>query len=442
MTATLIPPLRNPSNGNEERLRRLLGVKLGRPEPVSEEELIAADRAMRDILGAANAATYIDNHRGDFPVTLLPLLQIRASAAQEEGNRLLAEVLRAVVRIVGEPAPIVAALSEAEQPTATSTETADAVPQPTTVEVNALEQKTVTEPASQTIGSTAACAPSEPAPQKEIQPLSVPGAKGKTNRVPRRVVRHAHPIFNSFRPFEGLVPAGFHADYVGAMTRCEFSKTESASKQAVYVTTSSPAVNEEYLEYVNLLQAVANAQGTFTMLDLGAGYGRWLVRAACAVRRGARLPACLVGIESNPERFQEMMTHFVDNGLRSEEHLLIESAVAAAGGALILNAIPDGAPVVSLELLLGGLELVDLAAIHLPSPIEILSGAADALDLQVKRIHISTETREVEASLRHLFQRLGWLCLNDYPCKSKSITPFGQIQFRHGVQSWLNPQLA
>jgi FtsZ-binding cell division protein ZapB len=38
-----------------------------------------------------------------------------------------------------------------------------------------------------------------------------------------------------------------------------------------------------------------------------------------------------------------------------------------------------------------------------------------------------------------LFSAAGWQKLNDYPCHSRVPTPYGDITFGDGVQTWLNP---
>ena len=289
------------------------------------------------------------------------------------------------------------------------------------------------------------------------------GCSKRASGVRRAIAQHPHPIFSAFRPFEGLVPAGFFVDYLGAMVRTRFQNSEPTPAEPSFVTAPVPQVSEEYFEYVDLLQSVACAVSQFTMIELGAGYGRWLVRAACALRRTTRLPLRLLGVEAEPEHFKWMALHFADNGLCPANHRLIEAAVAARDGEVSFytgnpvnwygQAIapeqtsnsPDikRVPAISLQSLLAGLGEVDLIDMDVQgAEYEVLGAAATEIDLQVKRLHIGTHSHEVEAGIRDLFGDLGWLCLNDYPCLSKNMTPFGQVEFQDGVQTWLNPKLA
>ena len=64
------------------------------------------------------------------------------------------------------------------------------------------------------------------------------------------------------------------------------------------------------------------------MVYLGAGYGRWLVKGAAAVRQcHGDLPIKLIGVEAEPTHFEWLKQHFNDNGLDPAQHELIEAAV-------------------------------------------------------------------------------------------------------------------
>jgi hypothetical protein len=59
-----------------------------------------------------------------------------------------------------------------------------------------------------------------------------------------------------------------------------------------------------------VFDALLEARKTFTMVELGAGWGRWLVSAACAARvQQLHLELRLVGVEAQPEHFRWMRKH-------------------------------------------------------------------------------------------------------------------------------------
>jgi hypothetical protein len=71
----------------------------------------------------------------------------------------------------------------------------------------------------------------------------------------------------------------------------------------------------------------------------------------------------------------------------------------------------------------------------------VIRATIDALDKQVKRLHIGTHGREIEDGLRGFLLAHGWSCWADYSLFSTSETPWGVISFENGVQGWVNPRL-
>jgi len=64
------------------------------------------------------------------------------------------------------------------------------------------------------------------------------------------------------------------------------------------------------------------------------------------------------------------------------------------------------------------------------------------LDRKVRRLHIGTHGSDIEETLRRLLSTHGWACRADYPLRTVSRTPYGEIAFDNGAQSWVNPRLA
>jgi FkbM family methyltransferase len=237
-----------------------------------------------------------------------------------------------------------------------------------------------------------------------------------------------------------------------------------------------PAFDEEYLEWVDIVESVRAARGCYTMIELGAGFGRWLVRAVAVLRQLAPdLPFALVAVEAEPTHMLFLREHFELNGIDPDDHWLIEAAVAARTGyakfavgratswygQAIVGAAsrfdrmkrlwrksPAGADVdvvktVDLRTILDRFERVDLIDLDVQGQeLEVLSAAADELDRKVARLHIGTHATAIEAGLRELLAQRGWEPVNDYACGKESQTPFGRIAFGDGVQTWANPRCA
>lgn len=284
-----------------------------------------------------------------------------------------------------------------------------------------------------------------------------------------------HPVFHSFTPWSGQVEPGFGVNFLGVRTRQVYFQIHwGKPTPGGYRQTTYSSFDEEYFEWIDLLSAVVAATDRFTMIELGAGWGRWLVNSAIALKRlGRTIPCQLVGVEAEPQHFQWMQVHFRDNGLDPKEHRLIEAAAHSDDGQVsfvVGNADrwygqsivaddasvpydPDADPsraiskstvkAVSLATLLVPYDRVDLVDLDVQgAELAVLEAAASQLDRKVRRVHIGTHAPDIEAGLRQLFGQMGWDSQADYACGSESDTPWGRISFQDGVQSWVNPRLA
>jgi FkbM family methyltransferase len=288
-----------------------------------------------------------------------------------------------------------------------------------------------------------------------------------------------HPLFYRFQPAGGPFPAGFDRDCLGSVIRYEFWHQPE-------LNPGYPPFDERYFEWIALLESVAAAQGSFTMIDLGAGFGRWAVRAALAVQRLAPMPVRLIAVEADPVHFDWMQQHFADNGIDPSRHTLIRAAVT--GGATNLpfligspkgterphewygqalanwaGEIIDGEageyggapvrvhengwrsidpPVITLREILSDVSRVDLLDIDIQgAEHEVLASATQAMNSKVARIFIATHSREIDERLNGLLSTQGWQCARAHPCGETSDTEWGAVRFVDGVQFWINPRL-
>jgi FkbM family methyltransferase len=284
-------------------------------------------------------------------------------------------------------------------------------------------------------------------------------------------------------------PAGVVVDFLGSKTRLSyeagFPGQSGRALTAEVVTPAYPLFDEEYFEWIDILESAAAAKDRFVMIELGAGYGRWAVRAALAAARRSSCVFQCVAVEAEPVHFRWMLDHFRDNGLNPDDHDVIWAAVGAQAGFVpFWIGEPDGwygqaiaskareplpparlrrrlkarsvlgrppitppteksllwVPCVTLAELLAPYPKVDLIDLDVQgSEFDVLAPAIELLNERVHRIHIGTHGADIEESLRELFSAAGWTKLNDYPCQSRVPTPYGDITFGDGVQTWLNP---
>jgi FkbM family methyltransferase len=271
-----------------------------------------------------------------------------------------------------------------------------------------------------------------------------------------------HKVFEKFKKWAGNVPAGHEADFLGSRYRTAFFTLFPPQPHDRYEEPSYPAFDEEYFEWVDLLQAVELAHGLFTMLELGAGFGRWTARgAAAATQRG--LPYTFVAVEAEPTHFEWLIQNLQDNDVKLENCRLIRAAVTSKDGKVAFK-IGDPAndygqyiggstqvdtlhsqievEAVSLSTLLQPLEHVDLIDMDVQgAELEIVQASLEPLNQKVRRIHIETHWEALDSALLKLFRSQGWKPHFIYASNTADKTPWGRINFQGGVQSWLNPRL-
>jgi FkbM family methyltransferase len=263
------------------------------------------------------------------------------------------------------------------------------------------------------------------------------------------------------------------------------NRRREAAFEAREIVPPLPRFGKGYFEWVDLLESVRDARGRYVVCELGAGWGRWCVRAVRAVGLLNPMPFACIAAEAEPQHFLWMREHFSDNGVDPADHDLVWAAVGPRSGVVpfwtgdpgtwygqaacdsdlpvldarsrrrlrargLLGRPPrpsderrvSWVPMVTMWELVADETRVDLLDLDIQGlELEVLEAAAPLIDHRVRRVHIGTHSREIEDGLRRLFHRLNWRCLHDYPGGVVAQTPYGEIRFGDGVQSWLNPSI-
>jgi len=298
----------------------------------------------------------------------------------------------------------------------------------------------------------------------------------------QHIMPRYHPVFDLLSPYAGPPDFGFGIDFLGVKTRCEF-----LGGAAVAGMPGQPdPPNEEYFEWIDLLESIMAAKEYYTMMELGAGYGRWSVRAAVAVRQLRKLPFHLVAVEGEPRHYRWLQQHMADNRITPDECTLIQGVVSDHRNDVLFyvgsptgggdeaaswygqaitkeyeavdasNGNYEGQDVFRLKSgwtsiktrsylltdILPTKNRIDLIDLDVQGEeLKIISEAIKSLDQRVARLHIGTHAHDIEKGLRNLLTRHGWECKADYPCAQTNQTPWGPVEFVDGVQSWINPRL-
>ena len=142
-----------------------------------------------------------------------------------------------------------------------------------------------------------------------------------------------HEVFSRFWRYSGEVPAGYQVDFLGTLISDKFDAGLQGVSPYPDGTTvqnvSYPQLDEEYFEWIDLLESVVAASGSYTMIELGAGYGRWALRAAFAAQRyNPDLRCHIIAVEAEPTVYGWLKEHFAHNGLKPRWHTLLHKPLA------------------------------------------------------------------------------------------------------------------
>ena len=148
-----------------------------------------------------------------------------------------------------------------------------------------------------------------------------------------------HKVFSRFRQYSGETLQGYHTDFLGTQAQHEFTSGLREDvpvpypQRRTYQNHPYPVLNEDYFEWIDLLESVVAASGSYTMLDLGAGFGKWVVRALYAARQyNPNLRCHAIAVEAEPTVYGWMRKHFLHNGIKPRRHTLLHAAVADEPG--------------------------------------------------------------------------------------------------------------
>lgn len=222
----------------------------------------------------------------------------------------------------------------------------------------------------------------------------------------------------------------------------------------------------EATEWFALMQALDHAGTTLTVVELGAGWAPWLVRAGVAWRtHRPDQPLTLLGVEGEPHHVLMARSHARDNGL--EETLDLRAGAVGTGdgtahfevsnlpteewGTRVAGSvdIPEGLPRVhnageicvpcwSLATLLRDLERVDLLHVDIQgSEAEVLLADPPTLG-KVRRLFVGTHARSIEATLLAALPEHGFGLVEEKACRY-GITAAGRPYLAEdGSQLWRN----
>jgi FkbM family methyltransferase len=279
-------------------------------------------------------------------------------------------------------------------------------------------------------------------------------------------------VVNAFAPFKKPEPIdGSCRDFLGNMTSVQYFPQElhNLSRRA---DNSIPRPSAPHLhgtaEWVGTLRSIIEAGDRFTAVELGAGWGPWLVVSAAAARVRGIADVRLVGVEASAEHFGFMRHNFEANGLDPNKSELHRAIIAPTDGWAEFpklhvasedygaNAVFDFSEkdraalrgelervqAISLTSLLSKHDRVDLIHIDIQGHEEdVLRSALPLLNERVRRMVVSTHSRAIEGHLLELLSDEGWICEFELPCRLQWVGEGRPIVIVDGEQVWRNTRV-
>ncbi len=268
-----------------------------------------------------------------------------------------------------------------------------------------------------------------------------------------------HPALLRIEPWKGEVSGRFAVDFLGVRTDPNFREHFKPSPKG-YLETGYPVPDQSYFEYIFLLESIAGAAGPlYTIFELGAGYGYWLVSAAQALRGRPDLAPRLVGVEMEATRYIWMREHLKNNGLDPEAHHLSQAAVSDHVGTSSYRSEGDESGDFGLSLgarsssrrsvqvkctklgpMLDKYPRVDLLHMDIQGEeLRVMEDARSEIREKVSRLFIGTHSSSLHRRIRKLLLAEGWSIRFDFPGKTGHRTEFGEILFVDGALAAENP---
>lgn len=268
------------------------------------------------------------------------------------------------------------------------------------------------------------------------------------------------PEFAAFPPWSGPTEPEFYYDFLGVRTRIRYVPVpEWVSGHIFGHPDPDPKTHflHTHAEWIGALRAILEAKDKLVAIELGAGWGPWVVAAYKAALLRGIANIKLVGVEGLFEHVEMMRQHCDDNGLTPEHRVLIYGVVGVEDGTAYFPIVPNpiadwGAHAafvdtqppnttavrcISLPTLLSWFDCVDLIHCDIQgAEAHVFPAAIDDLNRKVRRVVIGTHSPDIHQILIDAFGAAGWRA------EALASGPLNEHGYHEdGTQVWRNPRL-
>jgi FkbM family methyltransferase len=279
-------------------------------------------------------------------------------------------------------------------------------------------------------------------------------------------------LFESFLNPNAKPEPGFITDFLGCRIRAT-SLWKEARKLAGEVS-GIPVPGDfhaEAIEWIGLLKAVRGAAREYVAMELGAGFGPWIIAGATAALSRGIEDIRLCAVEGDPQHFQFLRQHFIDNGFDPNRHRLIEAAVGVRAGVAHWPVVEGVSAadewglrpmessqdytgrhfqkttqvnVIPMRELVAQEPCWDLIHIDVQGDeVDICRSCVDELNARVRWIVVGTHSRKLDGDFLDLMSSAGWFLEHEKPARF-TFAPNAKLEAMttvDGTQVWRNPRL-
>ena len=279
-------------------------------------------------------------------------------------------------------------------------------------------------------------------------------------------------VIRSFPCTAATPEPGYVTDFIGTKMRRKYlpGNPNESFVEGYPIPASFHATQAEW---GGALRAALDADDEISIIELGAGWGPWMVSVGAAARQRGIKKFHFVGVEADLQHHEWIKDHFRDNGFDPAEHQLIHAIVGPRDGfadfpvidapsedwgskanyspptawtrlkAKLKGRIPVNPGMrrlrcLSLETLLKPRDFVDLVHCDIQgSEAETLAAGMMAMNAKVKRLVVGTHGRDIEQKIMVDMAAHGWILENQEACKFVQAGSKMAL-YMDGCQTWRN----
>jgi FkbM family methyltransferase len=263
-------------------------------------------------------------------------------------------------------------------------------------------------------------------------------------------------LFRMFAPYQGPGREGFITDFLGVRTSVSFVSGSERFDGEVMGYPVPSCWHASALEHIATLRSVLEAQERLIAVELGAGWGPWLVTAAAAARQRGIANIHLLGVEADANHVEMMRCHLAENGFDVNAEVLLGAVTDCDGTARFpivdhpsagWGACVDDAnaqrfvevPSYRIATLLEKFDTVDFMHLDIQGfEKEAIRASLDALNEKVRRLFIGTHSRQSEIELMEMLFDTNWRLENEQPCILRFPEGRKPDLYVDGCQTWYN----